>query len=137
MLINPFKCFFGIKGHVALDRNPGPGYNTIRLRLISGDLLNEYHNTQFHTLPGLQDSRTELSNFYPDPCVPSRKAVCIIFMMVFGMTQQGHEPATYGMRGGHTNHYQTPIRMSTCQPRLWYDPTGTLTICMRGRHAND
>ena len=31
--------FFGLEGHVALDRNPGPGYNTLLLQLISGDLL--------------------------------------------------------------------------------------------------
>ena len=31
--------FFGSKGHVALDRNPGPRYNTLLLRLIPGDLL--------------------------------------------------------------------------------------------------
>ena len=31
-LINPLYCFFGIKGYVALDRNPGPGYNTLLLR---------------------------------------------------------------------------------------------------------
>ena len=34
------KCFFGIEGHVALDRNPGPRYNTLLLQLIPGDLLN-------------------------------------------------------------------------------------------------
>ena len=27
-LINPLECFFGIEGQVALDRNPGPGYNS-------------------------------------------------------------------------------------------------------------
>ena len=31
MLINPLECFFGIKGHVALERNPGPGYNILLL----------------------------------------------------------------------------------------------------------
>ena len=25
---NPLYCFFGSEDHVALDRNPGPGYNT-------------------------------------------------------------------------------------------------------------
>ena len=38
-MINPLECFFGIEGHVALDINPGPGYNTLLLRLISGYLL--------------------------------------------------------------------------------------------------
>ena len=32
--INPLKYFFGIEGHVALDKNPGPVYNTLLLRLI-------------------------------------------------------------------------------------------------------
>ena len=30
-VINPFQFFFGIKGHVALDRNLGPGYDTLLL----------------------------------------------------------------------------------------------------------
>ena len=29
VLIHPFKCFFGIEGHVSQDRNPGLGYNTL------------------------------------------------------------------------------------------------------------
>ena len=37
-LINPLEWFLGIKDHVALDRNQGPGYNTLLLRLIPGDL---------------------------------------------------------------------------------------------------
>ena len=28
-LINPLKGFFGSEGHVALDINPGPGYDTL------------------------------------------------------------------------------------------------------------
>ena len=31
MLINPLECLFGINGHVALERNPGPGYNILLL----------------------------------------------------------------------------------------------------------
>ena len=31
--------FFAIKDFVALDRSPGPGYNTLLLQLIPGDLL--------------------------------------------------------------------------------------------------
>ena len=37
-------------------------------------------------------------------CVPCREAVCTIFMMVFGMTQPEHKPATYCIRGRHANH---------------------------------
>ena len=29
---------FGSEGHVALDRNPGPGYDTLLLRMIPRDL---------------------------------------------------------------------------------------------------
>ena len=46
-------CFFGSKGHVALDRNPGPGYDTLLLRMIPGDLLSAFPHRKFHTLPGL------------------------------------------------------------------------------------
>ena len=79
-LISPIECFFCIECHVALDRNPVPGYDTLLLRLISG-------HGQFHTLPGLLDSRDALSNSYPNACVPSRETVCTIILMVFGMTQ--------------------------------------------------
>ena len=59
---------------------------------------------QFETLPSLLDSQAALSNFYPNHCVQSREVVCTIFIMVFGMTCPGHEPATHRMRGGHANH---------------------------------
>ena len=47
---------FGSEGDVALDRNPGPGYDTLLLRMIPGDLLSALPHRQFHTLPGLLDS---------------------------------------------------------------------------------
>ena len=62
---NPLYCFFGSEGHVALDRNPGPGYDTLLLRLIPEDLLSTCTHRQFHTLPGLLDSRAALPNSYP------------------------------------------------------------------------
>ena len=78
-----------MEGHVALDINPGQGYNTLLLQLIPGDLLSACAARQFHTLPGLLDSRAVLSNSYPYACVPSREDVCTIFVMVmhwlFGM----------------------------------------------------
>ena len=55
-MINPLESFFGIEGHVALDhvdRYPGPGYNTLVLQLIPGNLLSACPHRQFHTLPGL------------------------------------------------------------------------------------
>ena len=61
---NPLQCFFSSEGHVALDRNPGPGYNTLLLRLIP-DLLSACPHRQFHTLPGLLDSLAGLPNSYP------------------------------------------------------------------------
>ena len=42
-----------------------------------------------------------LSNSNPNACVPSREAVCTIFMMVFGMTRAGRQPTTYRVTGGH------------------------------------
>ena len=53
---NPLQCFFGSEGHVALDRNPTPGYDTLLLRMIPGDLLSAFPHRQFNTLPGLLDS---------------------------------------------------------------------------------
>ena len=63
---NPFWCFFGSEGHVALDRNPGPGYDTLLLRMIQGDLLSAFPHRQFHTLPGLLDSWAALPNSNPN-----------------------------------------------------------------------
>ena len=92
-MIDQLKCFFGIEDHVALDGNPGPGYNTLLLRLIPEDLLSACPHRQFHTQPGLLDSWAALSNSYPNACVPSREAVCTILMMIVGMTQSGRKPA--------------------------------------------
>ena len=65
-LFNPLSCFFGSEGHVALDRNPGPGYNTLPLRMIPGDLLSACPHKLFHTLLGLLDSRAAMPNSYPN-----------------------------------------------------------------------
>ena len=70
-LIDPELGFFIIKCDTAPDRNPGPGYNTLFLRLISGDLYSACPQRQFHTLTGLLQSQAALSNFYPYACVPS------------------------------------------------------------------
>ena len=66
---NPLWCFFGSEGHVALDRNPGPGYDTLLLRMIP-DLLSAFPHRQFHTLPSLLDSWAALPNSNPNACVP-------------------------------------------------------------------
>ena len=65
-LFNPLYSFFGSEGHVALDSNPGPGYDTLLLRMIPGDLLSACPHRQFHTLPGLLDSWAALPNSYPN-----------------------------------------------------------------------
>ena len=103
-LINPFVCFFGIEGHVALHRNPGVGYNTLLLQLIPGDLSSACPHRHFHRLSGHSDSRAALSNSYPNACVPSRETVCTISMTVFCITRLWREPVTYLMRHRHANH---------------------------------
>ena len=50
--------------------NPGPGYNTILLRLITGDLKSACPHREFQTLPGFLDSRAAMSNSYLNACVP-------------------------------------------------------------------
>ena len=62
--------FFDSEGHVALDRNPGPGYDTLLLRMIPGDLLSAFPHRQFNTLPGLLDSWATLPNSNPNACMP-------------------------------------------------------------------
>ena len=57
-LINPLVCFLNTKGHAALDRNPGLGYNTLLLRLIPEDIYYACLHRQFHPLPGFLHSQT-------------------------------------------------------------------------------
>ena len=38
--------------------------------MIPGDLFSAFPNRQFHTLPGLLDSRAALSDSYPNACMP-------------------------------------------------------------------
>ena len=35
----------------SLDRNPGPGYDTLLLRIIPGYILSAFPHRQFHRLP--------------------------------------------------------------------------------------
>ena len=53
-LINPLECFFGSE-NVALDRNPGLGYNILILQFTQGDLVhvpidNSKHYPAFQTV---------------------------------------------------------------------------------------
>ena len=56
--------------------------NTLLFELIQRISLNCMSpKTIPHTIPGLLHSQAELANSYPYACVPSRKAVCTIFVM--------------------------------------------------------
>ena len=108
IMIYPSECFFGVDAHVSLDRNPIPGYNTLILWLIPGDLFNACPRRQFHTL-AFKHSRAALSNSYPNACVKCWDAVCTNFMMVFVMTRPRRAPTTYRTGGGYTNNLVIPI----------------------------
>ena len=82
------KKNFHTKGHPALERNQGPGYNTLLLRLIA-DLYSAYPHRQ---LLAFTHSLVALPNSFPNACLPSRNAICTIFMMVFGMARPGANP---------------------------------------------
>ena len=68
------------------------GYFTLPLRLIAEDLRHQSvpkeNSTHFPAF---------FSTTYLNIYVPSREAVCTIFMMAFDMTQPGHKPTTYNM----------------------------------------
>ena len=85
MMINPLLCFFVSEGHVALDRNLGPGYNILLLRLIPRDLFSACPHGQLNTLSSLLDSRVVLSNSYPNGCVQCREAVSISYPRTCGV----------------------------------------------------
>ena len=72
-----------MKGYAALERNPGPGYNILLLRLIPGDLYSACNHRQLLTLPGLKHSRIALPNPYHNACVPRKEAVCTTFRWSF------------------------------------------------------
>ena len=61
-LINPFKCFFSIKGHVALDRTLRPGYPTLAIDPRSS----------FKCMSPYIDSSTHLTAFYTVRLLPYR-----------------------------------------------------------------
>ena len=83
-----FEKYYTLFGNLAVAT-----LNTLLLQLIPGDLLSACPHRQFHTLPSCTIKLLTLLK-----CVPSREAICTIFMMVFGMTRLGCEPATYRMR---------------------------------------
>ena len=72
-MINPLKWIFGIKGHVAVDRNPGPEYNTLLLGLFLGEPYSACPHRRFHTLPVLLPSQVTMSNSYSYACMPTER----------------------------------------------------------------
>ena len=78
--------------------------------MIPGDLLSACPFRQFHTLPGLLDSRIALPNSYPNASRAIQGGSLYYFMMVFCMTRPGGELTTYRVRGGHANHLANPTR---------------------------
>ena len=57
--------FFRIKGHVALDRIPGPGYNALFSRLIPINILSACPHRHFHILPGRPYPKNAGRQFLP------------------------------------------------------------------------
>ena len=57
-----YSAIFSIQGYVALDRNPGSGYDTLLLRLIPGNLYCVCPHKQFYTLYNILDCRAALQN---------------------------------------------------------------------------
>ena len=96
---NQSYCFFSSKRHVALDRNRGPGYDTLLLRLIPGDLLSASPHRQFHTLPGLLDSRAALPNSNPNALRAMQGGNLYDFYDGLWMTRPRGELTTYRVRG--------------------------------------
>ena len=96
-----YSAFFGNEGHVALDRNPGTGYDTLLLRMIPGDLLSAFPHRQFHTLPGLLENWAALPNSNPNALRAMQGDSLYHFMMVFGMTRLRGELMTYRASGEH------------------------------------
>ena len=113
---NPYKCCLGIEGHVALDRNPGLGYNTILFRLIPGYLYSACPQRQFHTIPGLVHIRAALPNFYPNACMPSRGN---LYQFSDGLwyDRLGWEPTTYHMRDRRVNYLTIPTQSNLTNRR--------------------
>ena len=58
-----FKSIIGSEGHVALDGNPGPGYDTLLLRLIPGDPCREAVRTIFMMVFGMTRPEGELTTY--------------------------------------------------------------------------
>ena len=65
----PFESFFGIDGHVELDRNPRSGYNILLMRLITGELYNVCPLRQFRL------SKQKVLHYQNSTCQAGRQFV--------------------------------------------------------------
>ena len=73
--------------------------------MIPGDLLSACPHRQFHTLPGLLDSRVALPNSYPNALRAMQGGS--LYHFYDGLWYDlagGGELTTYRVRGGHANH---------------------------------
>ena len=59
-MIIMMKVFFDIGEHTALDRNPGPGYDTLLVRLIPIYLYSACPQRHINTLPSLSHIQASL-----------------------------------------------------------------------------
>ena len=98
-MVNRLIHYSSFSAAKALDRNPGPGYDTLLLQMIPGDLLSACPHRQFHTLPGLLDSRAALSNSYPNAL--RAKQGGSLYHFYDGLW---YDLAGRRTRGGHANH---------------------------------
>ena len=74
--------------------------------MIPGDLLSACPHRQFHTLPGLLDSRAALSYSYPNALRAMKEGNLYHFYNGIWYDRAGPEGelTTYRVRGGHANH---------------------------------
>ena len=98
------SAFFGDESHVALDRNPGPGYHTLLLRLIPGDLLTARPHRQFHTLPDRLDSRAALPKSHPNALLAMQGGSLYHFYDGLWYGLIGRLPVAYRVKGDNLNY---------------------------------
>ena len=72
--------------------------------MIPGDILSACPHRQFHTLPGLLDSRAALPNSYPNACVPMQR----------GSLYHFNDGLWYDPAG--TRSHNLPCERRTCLP---------------------
>ena len=114
-----YSAFFGSEGHVALDRNPGPGYDTLLLRMVPGDLLSAFPHRQFRTLPGLLDSRAALPNSNPNACMPMQGGS--LYHFYFGLWYDPAERRTHDLPCERRTRYRLSQPDTVKWVGVWMD----------------